>query len=114
LIAIFFLGIGLMLVAPMLRRYGMASPVLAGGAFAVLVVAVIGLLHVDAKIGQGAMESNRKEYLFCFACVLPVFILALISRKHFKWAFWLGWGISAAFSLIVFAVIIELEFFWHW
>jgi hypothetical protein len=114
LIAIFFLGISLMIVAPLLRRYSMASPVLAGGAFAVLAIAVIGLLHVDPRIGQGAIESNRKEYLFCLACELPVLILALISWKRFKWAFWLGWAINLTFSAVVFAVVIELVYFWHW
>ena len=115
MIAIFFLGISLMIVAPLLRRYSIASSVLAGGAFAVLVrVAVIGLLHVDPEDWPGAIESNRKEYLFCLACELPVFLLALISWKRFKWAFWVGWGINVAFSLIVLAVVIELTFFWHW
>jgi len=114
LIVIFFLGISLMIVAPLLPRYRIASSVLAGGAFAVLVVAVIGLLHVDPRIGQGAIESNRKEYLFCLACELPVFILALISWKRFAWAFWLGWAMNAVFSLIVLAVVIDLAFFWHW
>jgi hypothetical protein len=111
---IFFLGISLMIVAPLLRRYSKASFALAGGSFAVFAVAVIGLVHVDPRIGQSAIESNRREYLFCLACELPVFILALISWRRFKWAFWVGWGINVAFSLIVFAVVIELVFFWHW
>jgi hypothetical protein len=114
LVIIFFLGIGLMLVAPILRRYGKAPLALAGGAFTVLAVAIIGLLQVDPRIGLAAIESNRKEYLFTLACELPVFILALISWKRFKWAFWLGWGINLAFSLLVLGIIIELEFFWHW
>jgi hypothetical protein len=114
LIVIFFLGMSLMIVAPLLRRYGKASPALAGGALAVLAVCVIGLVHVDPRIGQGAIESNRKEYLFCLVSQLPVFILALISWKRFKWAFWVGWGINVAFSLIFLAVLVELEFFWHW
>jgi hypothetical protein len=112
---IFFLGISLMIVAPLLRRCNKkASFALAGGSFVVLAVAVIGLVHVDPRIGQAAIESNRREYLFCLACELPVFILALISWKRFKLAFWVGWGINVAFSLIVLAVVIELVFFWHW
>ena len=111
---IFFLGISLTIVSPLLRGYSKASLALAGGALAVLAVCVIGLVHVDPRIGAGAIESNRKEYLFCLACQLPVFVLALLSWKRFKWAFWAGWGIKVAFSLIVLAVLIELEFFWHW
>jgi hypothetical protein len=114
LLIIFFLGISLMIVAPFLRRFNRAPLALVGGAIAVLAVAVIGLVHVDPRIGQAAIESNRREYLFCLACELPVFILALISWKRFKWAFWVGWGINVAFTLIILAVIIELEFFWHW
>jgi hypothetical protein len=114
LLIVFFLGISLMFVAPLLRRYDQASPALAAGAFAVLAVAIIGLVHVDPRIGQAAIESNRKEYSFCLACELPVFILALISWKRLKWAFWLGWAINAIFTLIVLAVIIDLSFFWHW
>jgi hypothetical protein len=113
-VIIFFLGISLMIVAPLPRRYGMASLSLAGGAFAVLAVAVIGLVHVDPRIGLAAIESNRREYLFCLACELPVFILALISWRRFKWAFWLGWGINVAFSLFILVIIVWLEFFWHW
>lgn len=114
MIFIFFLGMAVMTAAPLLRRYNKASGALAAGAFAVLAVAVIGLVHVDPRIGLAAIESNRREYLFCLACELPVFLLALISWKRFKWAFWLGWGINLAFSLIVLAVVIELTFFWHW
>ena len=114
MLIIFFIGIGLMLVAPLLRRYNQASPALAAGAFAVLAVAIIGLVHVDPRIGLAAIESNRREYLFCLACQLPVFILALLSWKRFKWAFWVGWGINLAFSLVILAVVIELEFFWRW
>ena len=114
MLIVFFLGISLMIVAPFLRRYDKASLALADGALAVLAVAVIGLVHVDPRIGQSAIESNRKEYLFSLACELPVFILALISWKRFKWAFWLGWGINLAFSLLVLTIVVELEFFWHW
>jgi hypothetical protein len=111
---IFFLGIGLMLMAPLLRGQSKASPALAVGAFAVLAVAIFGLLSVDPRIGQAAIESNREEYLFCVACELPVFILALISWKRLKWAFWLGYGINVAFSIFVLVIIVWLEFFWHW
>ena len=103
-----------MLVAPLLRRYNKASAALAVGSLAVLTFTLVGLIRVDPRIGQAAIESNRKEYLFCLACELPVLILALISWKRFKWAFWLGWAINAIFSLIVLAVIIDLTFFWHW
>lgn len=114
MIVIFFLGMGLMVVAPLFRRYNKASAALAAGALAVLAFCAIGLLHVDPRIGQAAIESNRKEYLFFLACELPVFFLALLSWKRFKWAFWVGWGMNFAVSLIVLAVVIELQFFWHW
>jgi hypothetical protein len=103
-----------MIIAPLLRRFLKASAALASGAFAVLAVTIYGLTHLDPKIGLSAIESNRKEYLFCLACQLPVLLLALISWKRFTWAFWAGWGINLAFSLFVFWVVIELEFFWHW
>jgi hypothetical protein len=111
---LFFLGLGLMIVAPLLRRHGKASLVLAGGSLAVLTFTVSGLVHVDSRIGQAAIESNRKECLFCLACQIPVFVLAVLSWKNFKWAFWTAWGINLAFSLIILAVVIELTFFWHW
>ncbi len=114
MLIIFFLGISLMIVAPLLRSNNKASPALAAGAFVVLAFSAIGLVHVDPRIGQAAIDQNRREYLFCLACALPVFLLALISWKRFKWAFWVGWGINVAFSLISLAVVIELVFFWHW
>lgn len=87
---------------------------LGAGALVVLAVAVIGLVHVDPRAGLAAIESNRKEYLFCAACELPVVILAFVSSKRSKWAFWLGWGINLVFAAMVVAVIVTLEFFWHW
>jgi len=113
-VIVFFLGISLMIVAPLLRRANMATPALAGGALVVLAVSIIGLLQVDPRIGLAAMESNRREYLFFLACELPVFILALISVKRFKWAFWLGYGINVAVTTLVLAIVVWLEFFWHW
>jgi hypothetical protein len=103
-----------MIAAPLLRRYGMASLALAAGALAVIAVAIVGLVFVDSRIGQAAIESNRKQYMFCLACELPVFILALISSRGFKWAFRLGYGINAAFSIFVMVIVVWLEFFWHW
>jgi hypothetical protein len=114
LVTIFLLGIGLMLVAPLLRRYNKASAALAGGSLAVLAFTLVGLIHVDPRIGQAAIESNRQEYLFFAACETPVFFLALISWKRFGWAFWVGWGINLVLSLVILAVFIKLEFFWHW
>jgi hypothetical protein len=111
---IFFLGIGLMLMAPFMRRFGKASLTLACGATAVLVAAVGGLLRVDPRIGEAAIESNRREYLFILACEMPVLILALISLKFVKWAFWLGWAINLAFAIFVAVIVVWLEFFWHW
>jgi hypothetical protein len=103
-----------MLGAPLLRRYNKASQALAAGALAVLAFSVIGLVQVDQRIGQAAVEQNRKEYLFFLACELPVFLLALTSWKRSRWTFWLGWGINVAVSLVVLWVFVELTFFWHW
>ncbi len=103
-----------MLVAPLLRRYRKASLALACGAAAVLAVAVVGLVHVDPRIGEAAIEANRRQYLFILTCELPVLILALISFKYFKWAFWLGWAINLLFAIFVAVIVVWLEFFWHW
>jgi hypothetical protein len=103
-----------MLAAALLRRPTKDSVALAAGALIVIVFSLVGLANPDVRAGQSAVDSNRREYLFFLACELPVFLLALISWKRFKWAFWLGWGINAALSLIVLWVVIELEFFWHW
>src|SRR5579864_4315657 len=103
-----------MLVAPFLRRYRKASLALACGAAAVLAVAAVGLVRVDPRIGEAAIAANRREYLFMVACDLPVLILALMSFKYFKWAFWLGWAINLAFAVYVAVIVVWLEFFWHW
>jgi hypothetical protein len=114
LIFIFLIGIGVMLAAPLLRRPSKDSVALAVGASIVIAFSLVGLANPDLRAGQAAVNTNRGEYLFFLACELPVFLLALISWKRFKWAFWLGWGINVALSLIVLWVAIELEFFWHW
>ena len=104
-----------MVVAPLLRRYRMASPALAVGASMVLALAVIGLAFPGtARLGEEASRVNRRFYLTTVACELPVLVLALKSRKDFKWAFWLGWAINLAFAAFLTAVVIWLEFFWHW
>jgi hypothetical protein len=108
------LGICLMIVAPLLRRYQLGSSALAGGASTVLAVAIVGLAHADPRIGQAAIEANRRQYLFVLACELPVLMLALISFRYFKWAFWLGWAINIIFALYLAVIVVWLEFFWHW
>jgi len=80
----------------------------------VLVFSVFGLVYNDPRNGQAAVDANRNEYLFFLASEIPVLLLALISWKRFKWAFWAGWGINVVLSLIALAVVIEFEFFWHW
>jgi hypothetical protein len=114
LLVLLVLGIILMIAAPLLRRYALRSPALAGGASAVLLVALVGLIHVDPRIGQAAIAANRKQYLFILACELPVFVLALMSFKYFKWVFWLGWSINLVFASYLTVIVIWLEFFWHW
>jgi hypothetical protein len=111
---ILILGVGLMVVAPLLRRYQKASAALACGASVVLVVVIIGLAHSDPRIGQAGIEANRRQYLLVLACQLPVLMLALISFRFFRWAFWLGWAINLVFALYLTVIFVWLEFFWHW
>lgn len=115
LASIYLLGLIAALVAPLLRRSKKANWALAAGALTLLVASTMGLLFFnDPKWGAAAVASNRKEYLFFIACELPVFALALLSSKGTRWAFWAGWGINAAVSVIVAIVVVQLMFFWHW
>jgi hypothetical protein len=111
---ILVLGFSLMLGAPLLRRYKMASLALGAGASVIVGLAIFGLAHQDPRYGQSAIESDRRYYLLFLACELPVLILALISLRFFKWAFWLGWTINLALALYLTVIVIWLEFFWHW
>jgi hypothetical protein len=111
---IFLLGMGLMLVTPLLRRRRLASSALAWGATFIVAVSAFGLAHLDPRYGQAAIESDRRFYLLFLACEIPVLTLALISLRAFKWAFWLGFGVNLALSLYLAVILIWLEFFWHW
>jgi hypothetical protein len=111
---LFVLGMGLMLAAPLLRRRRWASPALAIGASIILGVSAFGLAHLDPRFGQAANESDRRFYHLFLACEVPVLVLALISFRHRRWAFWLGWGINLALALYLTVIVIWLEFFWHW
>ena len=114
LIFFFAFGIVLMLVAPLLRRYHRAPYALAGGAFILLALTVFGVTRPDVRMGQAAVESDRRFYLIVLAFELPVFILALISLRYFKYTFWLGWAVNLVFAVGLAAVLVWLEFFWHW
>ncbi|MGA8023259.1 MAG: hypothetical protein WCC18_07630 [Candidatus Acidiferrales bacterium] len=103
-----------MLAAPLLRRFQLRSPALVAGASTVVAVAIIGLAHQDPRIGEATIEANRRQYLYVLACELPVLILALISLRNSKWAFWLGWTINLIFAIYLAVIVIWLEFFWHW
>jgi hypothetical protein len=111
---IFAFGITLMWVAPLLRRYHKASSALVAGASIVLGLTVFELIHPDAKIGQAALESDRRFYLIVLAVEPPVLVFASISTLYFKYAFWLGWSVNFVFTLWLAAVLVWLEFFWHW
>jgi hypothetical protein len=111
---IFALGSVPMLVAPLLRRGHQASSVLISGASIVLAFTGFELLHPDARIGQAAIESNRRIYLIVLAVELPVLVLASISLRHFRYAFWLGWSVNLAFTVWLSVVLVWPEFFWHW
>lgn len=115
MVFVFVLGVVLGIVAALLRRYGWASGMaLAGGASVLAILAVAGLVHSDGREGLAAIEANRRQCLFVLACELPVLLLALVSLEPGRKLFWLGWGIHAAFTACVVAVVIWLEFFWHW
>src|SRR5438132_13958460 len=106
---VFVLGVVLGIVAALLRRYGRASDMaLAGGASVLLVLAVAGLVHTNARQGLAAIEANRRQYLFVFACELPVLLLALVSLGRRKKPFWLVWCIYAAFTCCALAVLLWL------
>jgi hypothetical protein len=76
-LAIFLvLGISLMIVAPLLRRYHKASAALTAGASIVLGLAIVGLMHSDPRIGQAAIEANRRSYM---AMLLEVFQVGLLA-----------------------------------
>ena len=111
---ILLLGIAIMIAAPLLRRPQLRSGALVAGASMVVAAAIVGLAYEDPRIGQAAIEANRRQFLYVFGCELPVLVLALISLKTIKWAFWLGWSINLGFALYVAAIIVWLEFFWHW
>ena len=97
---IFVFGMGLMLVAPLLLRRRWASPALAGGASIILVLSAFGLAYIDPKYDPAANQSDRRYYLLFLALELSVLALALISLRTFKWAFWLGWAINLALSIL--------------
>jgi len=110
----FALGVALTLIAPLLRRYHMASAALAGGAFINLARTFIALIHPDARTGQAAIECNRRFYLIVLAVELPVFTFALISSRYLMYAFWLVRVAHLICTLWLSAVLVSLEFFWHW
>lgn len=69
---ILVLGVSLMVVAPLLRRYRMASPTVAVGASIVIALALSGLTFSDtARLGEEASRSNRRFYLTMLACEIP-------------------------------------------
>jgi uncharacterized membrane protein YgdD (TMEM256/DUF423 family) len=111
---LFIFGIGLAFAAPLFRPVFKSSLALAGGACIVLAFAIIGFARLDPRIGLAALNANRCEYDFMMACELPVFVLALLSSKGCRWAFWLGWSINLGFALFAATIVIWLEFFWHW
>jgi hypothetical protein len=113
-VVIFFLGIFAGIVAPVLRRYGKAGVVLAGGAAMLVVLAIAGLLHRDTREGLATIEANRREYRLILECEIPVLALALASLRWQRKLFWVGWAIHAAFTVLVVVIVIWLEFFWHW
>jgi hypothetical protein len=72
------LGSSLMVVAPLLRRFKLATLALGAGPLAILALAIIGLAHPDPRKGRAAIESDRRFYILFLASELPVLALALI------------------------------------
>ena len=101
-------------MAPLLRPSKKKSLALAAGAAAIVALSFLGLAHPDPRNGQAAIESDHHFYVLFLACEMPVLALALISLRHFKWSFWLGWAINLALALYLTVILIWLEFFWHW
>jgi hypothetical protein len=110
----FALGLALMVMAPLLRRYHEVSAALAGGAFMILARTFFGLIRPDARIGQAAIASNRRFYLIVPAVELPVSAFALISSRCLMYAVWLEWVANLIFTLWLSAVLVWLDFFWYW
>jgi Ca2+/Na+ antiporter len=100
--------------AAVVGRYKLASRALAGGATAIVALALAGIVYPDPRNGQATIESDRRFYLLFFSCELHVLALALISLRYFKWAVGLGWAINLALALYLALILIWLEFFWHW
>ena len=111
---IFVLGIALVLVAPLLRRFGKASQTVVAGAFIVLAVVVFGLAFPNTAGGQEAVESDRRFYLAVLGLELPVLGLGLISLRFFRYTFWVGWTINLILTLLLIALMVWFKFFWHW
>jgi hypothetical protein len=111
---LFILGLVVALLSPILARFHRAHIALAAGASLTLVLAILGLVHADPRIGQAALADNRREYGLVICVEVPVLALALASVKGRRWPFWLGWSIHAAFAVFVGIVVVWLEFFWRW
>jgi len=80
-----------------------------------VIVAVTGLLHQNMQDGLATVEASRRQYRMVLECEIPVLALALLSlRWRQKMLFRVGWAIHAAFAVLVLAIVIWLEFFWHW
>jgi hypothetical protein len=67
----FVLGIGLMLAAPLLRLWRMASPALLDGASIILALSAFGLTHPDCRFGQAANESDRHFTIYFWRVQFP-------------------------------------------
>jgi hypothetical protein len=113
LVVIFGMAIGVF--TPLLRRHGRAAAGLLAAVAAILAaLAITNLITQDPRVGLAAIEENRRFDLLIAGCELPVVALALISLKRLKKLYWVGWGIHAALTVWLGAVIVWLEFFWHW
>ncbi len=113
IISVFGMAIGA--ISPALRRYRrMAAAMLAFGAAILVTVAVTDLIAHDPRAGLAAIRANRRFDRIITGCELPVLVLVLISLKWLDKLYWVGWGIHIGLTVWLAAVIVWLEFFWHW
>ena len=114
MVFLFVLGLVVGLLAPLLPRFRGAELALAAGASLILIIAIVGLMHLEPRSGQAALAENRREYGVMSGVEVPVLVQALGSVKGSRWPFWLGWSIHAALAVFAGTVVVWLEFFRHW
>jgi len=103
------------LLAPLLRRFGrVAAIALIVGAGTIVIASLGNYLFADPRWGAAAIESNRKFDRLNLACELSGVMLALVSLRGSRAAFWGAWGIHLGLVVWYGVIFVWLKFFWHW